>query len=240
MSKKAMGGKTVYGASVGILMLEARFPRIFGDVGNAQTFDFPVHYRVVPGASPDQVVRNRADGLLDVFIEAGHDLIRHGVDGIATNCGFLALYQEELAEALQVPVATSSMMQYGMIRQILPASKSIGILTVSSSTLSDDHLIGAGVPTDTTVVGLDEIGREFTRVLIDNELELDVDVAEQELVEAGNLLIQKDSNVGAILLECTNMPPYSDKIAAATGLPVFDMYSFICWFQAALSPRRFR
>jgi hypothetical protein len=54
------GGKAVYGAAVGILMLEARFPRIPGDVGNATTWPFPVLYKVVRGASPDRVVHERA------------------------------------------------------------------------------------------------------------------------------------------------------------------------------------
>ena len=31
------GGKNVYGAAVGILMLGTRFPRIDGDIGNAGT-----------------------------------------------------------------------------------------------------------------------------------------------------------------------------------------------------------
>ena len=65
---KATGGKAIYGAAVGILMLEARFPRILGDMGNALTWPFPVHYRIVRGASPDRVVRRGAEGTLDAFI----------------------------------------------------------------------------------------------------------------------------------------------------------------------------
>ena len=48
----ARGGKALYGAPLGILMLEARFPRIPGDMGNATTWPFPVLYRVVRGATP--------------------------------------------------------------------------------------------------------------------------------------------------------------------------------------------
>ncbi|KAB7591726.1 aspartate/glutamate racemase family protein, partial [Verminephrobacter sp. Larva24] len=60
----ARGGKAVYGAPLGILMLEARFARIPGDMGNGRTWPFPVLYRVVPGASPEKVVLDGARGLL--------------------------------------------------------------------------------------------------------------------------------------------------------------------------------
>ena len=107
----AQGEKTVYGASVGILMLDTVFPRIPGDFGNAATWPFPVMYRVVRGASPHRVIRERADGLLNAFIESGKQLVADGADGLTTTCGFLSLFQAELAQAVDVPVATSSLMQ---------------------------------------------------------------------------------------------------------------------------------
>jgi hypothetical protein len=109
------GGKAVYGAAVGILMLEARFPRIPGDVGNAATWPFPVLYKVVRGASPERVVRQRAEGLREGFVEAGRELVAEGADGIVTNCGFLSLFQDDLAAACGVPVATSALMQAPLI-----------------------------------------------------------------------------------------------------------------------------
>ena len=134
------GGKNVYGAAVGILMLGTRFPRIDGDIGNAGTWPFPVMYRVVPGASPDRVVRLQAKGLLDAFIDAGKDLIRHGADGISTNCGFLALFQDEFSAALDVPVATSSIMQVPFVERLLPPGKRVGIITISAANLTAEHL----------------------------------------------------------------------------------------------------
>lgn len=232
----ARGGKAVYGASVGILMLEARFPRIPGDMGNALTWPFPVHYRVVRGASPDRVVRRQAEGLLDGFIAAARELVADGVDGITTNCGFLSLFQDELAAAAGVPVATSSLMQAPMIQAILPPGKRVGILTISAKTLTQEHLRKAGVPEGTPVVGTDN-GREFSRVILNNEERLDVEAARQDLIEAGRDLAQANPDVGAILLECTNMVPYAADIARATGLPVFSIYSFVTWFQSALRPR---
>lgn len=240
MSKSIVtGGKAVYGASVGILMLEASFPRIFGDIGNAETWPFPVHYKVVKGASPERVVLNRAEGLVEEFVEAAQQLVETGVDGITTNCGFLALFQEEISEACKVPVATSSLMQYSFIEKLLPASKKVGIITISANTLSDDHLAAAGIPLDVPIVGTDETGSELSRVILNSENRMDVAAAEQDMLIAARTLLEKDPDVGAILLECTNMAPYSASVREATGLPVFDMYNFICWFQGALSPRPF-
>jgi Asp/Glu/hydantoin racemase len=235
---KAKGGKAIYGASVGILMLDARFPRIPGDMGNALTWPFPVHYRIVRDASPDLVVRRKAEGLLDAFIVAGRELVADGADGITTNCGFLSLFQDEISAALDVPVATSSLMQVPMVEKLLPPGRRAGILTISGSTLTEDHLAAAGVAPDTPV-GTTEGGREFTRVILGNELELDVEAARQDNVEAALALKANHPDLGAIVLECTNMIPYAAEIRAATGLPVFSMLGFVSWFQAALEPRGF-
>jgi|GEM_PF-4308656 hypothetical protein len=127
-------------------MLETSFPRVLGDIGNAATWRFPVMYRVVPDASPDHVVRRRGEGLLEAFISAGRDMVRHGADGITTNCGFLALFQDELATALGVPVATSSLMQVPFVERMLPAGKRVGVLTISAASLTADHLKAQALP----------------------------------------------------------------------------------------------
>jgi Asp/Glu/hydantoin racemase len=233
----AQGGKQVYGAPIGILMLEARFPRIPGDMGNALTWPFPVLYHVVPGASPDLVVRRGAAGMLGPFIEGGRALIRQGAEAVTTNCGFLALFQAELAQALAVPVATSALMQVPMVQALLPPGRRVGVLTVSAASLGPEHLAKAGCPADTPVVGT-EGGAEFSRVLLENEPALDLEAARADLAAAGRRLVERHPEVGAIVLECTNMPPYARDVRAVTGLPVFSMVDYVCWLQAGLNPRR--
>lgn len=235
----ARGGKAVYGAPLGILMLEARFPRIPGDMGNATTWPFPVLYHVVRGASPEKVVLHGARGLLPDFIEAARDLVRLGAEAITTNCGFLSLFQNEIAGAVNVPVATSSLMQVRWVQATLPPGKQVGVVTVSGSTLTPAHLESAGVPLDTPVVGT-ENGREFFRVLIKAEKDdMDIALARQDILDAGRELLTRHPDIGAIVLECTNMPPYSAALQAAVGLPVYDIYSMINWFHAGLRPRVF-
>ncbi|WP_420395000.1 aspartate/glutamate racemase family protein [Nioella sp.] len=232
------GGKTVYGASVGILMLETQFPRIPGDIGNALTWPFPVHFRVVRGATPDNIVRGAPLDRVQDFIDAAQDLVAMGCDGITTNCGFLSLLQGDMAAALGVPVATSSLMQVPLVERLLPPGKRVGILTVSASTLSPDHLKAASVALDTPVMGT-EGGRAFTRDILGDAPEIDFEACRLDLLDAANELTGKHPDVGGIVLECTNMVPYAADIRAATGLPVWSIYSFVSWFQAGLMPRRF-
>lgn len=235
---KTFGGKTVYGATVGILMLETRFPRIPGDIGNALTWPFPVHYRVVRGATPDNIVRGAPLEQVGKFVDAARDLVAMGCDGITTNCGFLSLLQDELAEALQVPVASSSLMQVPMINATLPPSKHATILTISAETLTPAHLKAAGVPDSTPIVGTDG-GRAFTRDILGDALEIDFEACRLDMLDAAERLVHKYPNTGAIVLECTNMVPYAADIRQKTGLPVYSIYSFVSWFQAGLLPRAF-
>ncbi|KNG92574.1 aspartate/glutamate racemase family protein [Pseudaestuariivita atlantica] len=236
--KTTTGGKAITGAALGILMLDARFPRIPGDIGNATTWDFPVLYRVVRGASPDRVVRRGGDGTLDTFIEAGRGLVADGADGIATNCGFLCLFQNELRTAIGVPVLSSSLMQVPTVAAMLPPGKRVGVLTISGSTLTPAHLQAAGVPPDTPI-GTTEGGAEFTAAILDNRLEMDVAAARADNIEAARALVKAHPDLGALVLECTNMVPHAAAIARATGLPVFSMETAIRWFQSGLVPRRF-
>lgn len=235
---KAHGGKSVYGASIGILMLEAQFPRIPGDVGNAATFPFPVHYKVVPGASPDRVVRQQSDGLLDAFVDAAKELEKEGVDGISTTCGFLCQFQDELASAVSIPVVTSSLMQVELVNRVLPAGKRAGILTISGTSLTETHLVKAKVPLGTPI-GSTEGGREFTAAVLGNKPTLDVTLAREDNVKAALKLQAEHSDLGAFVLECTNMSPYAWDIRAATGLPVYSILTLISWFQSSLAPSRF-
>ena len=235
----ARGGKALYGAPLGILMLEARFPRIHGDMGNGGTWPFPVLYRVVRGASPEKVVLEGARGLLPDFLAAAAELVAQGAEGITTNCGFLSLFQAEIAAHVGVPVATSSLMQVPWVQAMLPPGRRVGLVTVSGASLTARHLEAAGVPADIPVEGT-EGGREFFRVLIRAEKDdMDVDLAERDVVEAAERLVARHPEVGAIVLECTNMPPYAAAVRRATGRPVFDIYAMIAYFHAGLRPRDF-
>jgi Asp/Glu/hydantoin racemase len=233
---RVRGGFHQYGFTVGILMLDTRFPRIPGEIGNAATFPFPVRYHRVAGASPDQVVRRGAAGLLPSFVEGARALEGEGVGAITTSCGFLATYQRELAAAVSVPVFTSSLLLVPLVHRMLGPGRRVGILTVNAAALAPALLaaVGVGPEIPLAVAGL-EGEKEFTRVMLDDEPEMDVDLAREENVRVARRLVAEHPDVGAIVLECTNMPPYTADIQRATGRPVFDIVSLVRMAHDALA-----
>lgn len=90
-----------------------------------------------------------------------------------------------------------------------------------------------------TPVGSTEGGAEFTRAILGNEAEMDVALAWQDNVAAALALQAAHPDLGAIVLECTNMDPYAADIVAATGLPVFSIVGFVTWFQPGLAPAHY-
>ena len=207
---------------LGILMLDTRFPRPVGDVGNPLTFEragIPVRYTVVRGASPQRVVKEADPALLQPFIDAARELVAQGATMISTSCGFLASYQARMSAELPVPVLTSSILQCVQL-------PSPGIVTIDAASLTEPILRAAGVPPLTPVQGV-KPGCEFHRRLLDNEPQLDVAEAERNVVDAALALVTKHPSVTNIVLECTNMPPYREAVRAATGRPVHDIETLL-------------
>lgn len=234
---RVRGGKSLYGVRVGVLMLDTRFPRIPGDVGHAATFDFPVLYHRVPAASPERVVRAGDPELIKLFAEGAQALEREGVRAITTTCGFLARFQAELAAAVRVPVFTSTLLLVPLVARTLGPGRAVGILTIDAGALTAEHLAGAGIPADLPVVvaGLEREGAAtFARSILGDEMELDVEAARAEHRAAARRLVAGPAEVGAIVLECANMPPYRADVQAATGLPVFDLTDLVRMVHAAL------
>lgn len=222
---------------LGILMLDTRFPRIPGDVGNPDTWDFPVEYAVIRGATPQAIVCDDTDSFTGAFIQEGRRLVARGCTGIATTCGFLALIRPRLAASLSVPVAASALEQAAQIKALLAPNRHVSVLTISKQSLSPAHLEAAGVPGDTYVVGVEETG--FARSILGNAQRLNVEAARLEMTQAAQRVLAEAPNTGAILLECTNMVPYAPHISAATGLPVYSIYTYLNWFHQSLVPRVF-
>lgn len=240
MSEEVTGDFSLYGYSIGVLMLDARFPRIPGDIGNATTFRYPVLHRVVRDASPHRVVVEADKALLEPFEQAAVELEKAGVRAITTNCGFLTLFQTELASAVKVPVLTSSLLLVPMVHRLLGPNRRVGILTISSSSLGERHFLGAGwSPADIPVAVQGMDNRYFAEVILGNLARMDVAKMEADIRAAAAELVAAQPDVGAIVLECTNMVPYAHAVQQVTGLPIFDITSLIDLTFASLHRRSF-
>jgi Asp/Glu/hydantoin racemase len=218
---------------IGIVMLDTAFPRLPGDVGNPGTFPFPVRYHVVAGASPQKVVKEADPELLQAFIDAARLLAGQGVRAIATSCGFLAVFHRHLADAVNIPVYSSSLLQLHLCRAVLRSDQEVGVITADRRSLTQRHFHGIGIrDIPRAVVGMDASG-EFASVFLGGKRDMDMNACRREMVAAAVDLVRCHPTVGAIILECTNMPPFSRAIQQAVGLPVFDVVTLIKHAHAA-------
>jgi hypothetical protein len=176
--------------------------------------------------------------MLEEFKVAADELIAGGVDGITTTCGFLALYQKELAAHCTVPVATSALLQVPMVERILPKGKRSGILTFSAESLTARHLEAVGVDPATPVRGM-PANSAFQRAIRHGDTSVQFATLHSEVLAAAGQLMRSDPRIGALVLECTNLAPYSRDIARLTGLPVFDIVTLVHWLHRSLRPERF-
>jgi hypothetical protein len=216
---------------LGILMLETRFPRPPGDIGNPETFaraGIPVRFAVVAGASPARIVQAADPNLLRPFVDAAVRLAAEGARIISTSCGFLARYQSDLAAAVRVPVWTSSLLECRRFTRP-------GIVTFDRVALGRAVLWAAGVADGTPVEGLDP-GCELHRRILSNDDVLDLEAAERNVVAAARRLVARHPSVTDLVLECTNMPPYRDAVARATGRGVHDIETLLIQAWSVLPP----
>lgn len=223
------------GASeIGIVMLENNIPRPVGDVGNPASFPFPVTLAVCKGASTGQVLEHAAEGLLPAITETARSLQAEGATAVTTCCGFLAIHQQELAASLQVPVATSSLLQVPLVLQLLQPQQSVGVITANGRTLGQDHLGAVGIGPELQqrvhIIGIERTNHLYP-VLTSDGGKLDQSLAQDEVVAVAQEALTNQPEIGAFVLECTNLPPYSAAIKAATGKPVWDALTLIRWLE---------
>ncbi|MDA0676019.1 MAG: aspartate/glutamate racemase family protein [Proteobacteria bacterium] len=235
------GGRTIYGEAIGILLLETRFARMPGDIGNATTFDFPVRIKVVKGATVQKIIMegNSSSSLKD-FIAAAKELEADGVRAITTSCGYLTTIQQPLIEAVNIPVYCSSLLQVPTVARMMPKGKKVAILTLDSRKLTRHHLELAGITNEELVF----IGAETTPEFYNNCAGIveDYDPADVErgVVDLVKKHIAGNKDVGAIVCEGINFAPYAAAVQEAVNLPWFDIVDMTKWVYAATVKQRYR
>lgn len=224
--------------TIGILKLDTRFERFIGDIGNPASLPYPVVIQTVAGATADKVTSLDDDSLLEPFIAAGRRLIDQGANAITTTCGFLVLYQQELAAALSVPVATSSLLQIPLAQAMLPSGSPVGVITFNAAGLGARLLAAAGAPADTPIAGLDPSSAMVADIL-GRGAPTTTEERERTSLQAAMELKRRAPDLGAVVVECTNVAPYSAAIARRLGVPVYDTISLVEMLATAVRPHAY-
>ncbi|MET4324054.1 hypothetical protein [Bradyrhizobium sp. RT5a] len=237
-----------YGAPVGILLLErigrsGEFSRPFipGSVGNASTWSVPVRYKTIPGLSFTELVAPDYEKYASAAVQAAIELVREGAQMITANCGFMLRYQDAVRNAVDVPVLLSPLLLGPFLGQMLPHGKALGIITAKASSLTPDVLQAAGVSADSdrvVIAGL-EHAPCFAAAFLTASGDLDSCAVERETVAAALALLKDRPDIGMLLFECSELPPYAAAVQRATGVPVFDFTSMIEFVIAGLIRRPF-
>jgi Asp/Glu/hydantoin racemase len=220
----------------------AQLESLPGNIAHPLTFACPVRYLRVTGAYYETVVVRPSEAVCDAMVAAARQLADEGVAAITTGCGFNALFQRQLAGSVSVPVFASSLLQVPMVHHMLKPGQPIGIITADSTHLSRAHLEAVGITrdiaTNVNIYGIQET-EEFSRVRSDPAAVLDAGRMTIEIVDVALRLLTAHPETGAIVLECTDLPPFSAAIRRATGLPVFDIVTMVRWVMDAVAGGHF-
>lgn len=222
--------------ALGILLLDTAFPRIPGDVGNVQSYDYPVIIKTVSGATVQRVVYEADASLLAEFIQAARELEDQGVIAISSSCGFLSVFQEAVAKSVQIPVFLSSLLQVQLVHAM--SQRKVGIITAHSDRLTEDVLLKAGIDVQIPfAVGGLQNSPAFSNPILRDGTVLKKDAIEAEVLGIAKNLVIGNPDIGAFVFECHNLAPYSQAVQKATGLPVFDIIDFANWVYSAINKR---
>lgn len=238
MIHHAVNGQTSYGEAIGILLLDSRAPFIHGDVGNARTYPYPVRFKRIDGLTVERIFAHDMT-FVDRMVDGARELQSEGVRAITGDCGFMAIYQAEVKEAVDIPVFLSSLLQIPIIQATIPNNKRVGIITANASSLTHEVFTQIGVDDSKTVVSGMEDCPHFKAAALDEIGTLDSDGIRREIVSAARQMIADHPDVRSLLLECSMLPPYGDAVSKATGLPVYDFLTMIDYVYAALFKRTF-
>ncbi len=229
------GGINVCGLTIGVISLESYFPKPVGHIKNPASFDFPILYKTVKGATIDRLIRGRDPELLKPFIEAAQELEREGVRAITGSCGFLAMHQKEIAAAVGIPVFMSSLIQVPLVSRFLKFDQKVGVVVANSDALAEDHLKGSGIAGEPIVVAGMQQQKQFAEVILRGVTsDLEMDLFEKELCFVVQGMLDENPDVGAIVLECTDLSHFAPELQKKFGLPIFDLSTLTRMVAAAV------
>ena len=231
------GGFNYYSIPIGVISLESYFPKPDGHIKHPASFDFPVLYKTVKGATIERLITEQDPSLLEPFINAAKELEKEGVKAITGSCGFLALHQQTIADAVNIPVFISSLIQVPLVHQMLGKHLKVGVIVANKNALTSAHLNAVGISNDLpiAVAGMQD-QPQFNEVILRGESnDLDIDIFQQELYSVVSQLTVENPDLGALVLECTDLSHFAPQLHQKFNLPVFDLTSLTRMVAATVS-----
>ncbi|MGT2911438.1 aspartate/glutamate racemase family protein [Streptococcus cameli] len=229
-----VGSTPISGVAIGIITIDFDYVKMPGNVANASTFNFPVIYEIVKFEIEDLFEGN--PDLLPMIIEAAQNLEKKGVRAIVGACGYFNNFQEEIKNAVTIPVYLSSVLQLPIIKMGLKAEQKIAVLVADGKGADRSFFAKANASIDDCIV--EEIGSldsfapiRYIKTYLDHEK------LGNDLADVAERLVKDHPDIGAILLECSDLPPYAAQIQSRVGLPVFDFITLINWLHHSLVQR---
>lgn len=220
------------GFAIGIIAVDLKYPKLPGNVVNATTYNFPVLYEMVEFEIEQLFTGD--DSIKEIIIAAAKKLEAQGVRAVVGACGFFANFQKDVADSLSIPAYLSSMVQLPTMKIGLKTDKKIGIITASGNDITDKMLQDVGVSMADCYI--QDIGSlEGFKTIRHGYSHLDNASIAKTVVEAAQALVTDHDDVGAILLECSDIPPYAFLVQEAVNLPVFDFITMINWVHHAVT-----
>lgn len=241
--KGAAGGKKQASAvSLGVIRLDYDYPPAPGDIDCPETYDYDVFYRVVPGLTFSMCQSGRmTDEVRSEFIEAVKWLDNKGVTGITGDCGFMFYFQALARQHTKKPVFMSALCQLPAVTCAYAKDELICIMTANGKTLRPMRDLikdECGVDPEEerfVIVGCEEVPG-FQAVAEGGKV--DVQKVTPGMVAQAKKAMQENPGIRAILLECTELPPYADALRAALGIPVYDAITGCDYFLMGLKDNK--
>lgn len=222
------------GFPVGIIAIDLVYPKLPGNVVNASTYAFPVLYEKV---SFEIEALFRGDRQIEEqIINAARKLEGEGVRAIIGACGFFAHFQNSVKAAVNVPVYLSSLCQLPVIKTGLKEDQKIAVIAASGESVTDRLLEKVGSSREDCLV-FDVGSLESFSSIRWGKTSLDNGKLTEDLMDLGRKIRLEHPEAGAILLECSDLPPYAWAIQKASGLPVYDFITLIQWVEQAVAQK---
>jgi aspartate/glutamate racemase len=241
--REIKGGRAFYGEAIGMLMLDTTYPLIPGNVGNATTYDFPVRFKVLQGMPSDWWCDSEGPSLRrqEIFIEFAKQLEEEGVRGITTGCGFFAIYQKAASEALTVPLFTSPLLLVPIVSHMIGKNKRVGIITAGANHLKSSFLENAGIDESIPIAidGMDDKEEFNDSIVFERKPTMDVKKVEFEVADVAQRLVNQHPDIGAIVFECSDLPPFAAAVQETVNLPIFDFITLINMVYMAAVKKRY-